>query len=45
MTVILCDGSSIECNKIWISKRGFIIDGYRTVPFQCVLRIEKNDTI
>ena len=45
MRVILYDGSSIECDKIWVSKNGFIIDGHRIVPFLCVLRIERDDTI
>lgn len=39
MKVIFYDGSSEMCESIEVGKDGFILDGYRVVPFLCVLRI------
>ena len=42
MKVVFYDGSTAECNEIEIGADGFILDGYRLVPFYCVLRILAN---
>ena len=39
MTVYFYDGSTATCSEIEIGSDGFILDGYRLVPFYCVLRI------
>lgn len=40
MTVYLFDGSTATCSSIEMGRECLILDGYRTIPFYCVLRIK-----